>query len=211
MLYGLSSTVEGVWAERAVARYWYCGVDVHRWGQRSRTATMRWWSGRTGDDQPVDLPCGEVGEQPGLKCCVGVGVRDEQGEPMLVGDLFDLEGELGEEGVAAVGNHQGQEPAASDLEGSRGDVRPVSEEVDRFANPGSGRRCDRPGSVVHDVAHHGRADAGVACDVITRDRLGLRLANRPCCHDLSRFPTGPAGSPPPPCNVLLPSPAGPAG
>ena len=68
MLDGLPSTVEGVWAERAVARHWQCAVDVHRWGRRAGAATVRRWSGRAGDDQPVDLPCGEVGEQPGLEC-----------------------------------------------------------------------------------------------------------------------------------------------
>src|SRR6478752_7734610 len=97
----------------------------------------------------------EVGEQPGLECCVCVGVRDEQRQSTLCCHFLDFEGELGEERVAAVGNDEGEEAAAADLEGSRRCVRPVSEEVDRFANPGCGRGGDRPGPVVHDITHHG--------------------------------------------------------
>ena len=120
------------------------------------------------------MPVAEVAYDSALKSLVCILVGDDQN--VAVGGCRDLQSScvLGEEWVGDVREDNPQHFRGALLEGPGVDIRPIPQNLDRGSYPRSCFGCHSSRAIVDDVADYSCADAGVAGDIVSRRRAGVR-------------------------------------
>jgi hypothetical protein len=116
------------------------------------------------EQQPVSELPPRAGENLPLAIRIAAGLLDEHNHLVPVGDGDHLVGQLGEVRETQLRNSQADRSRSARTQRSRGEIRAISELVDRSQNPGAGRLGDVR-VIMDDVRHRLERDAGEFGDI----------------------------------------------